>query len=115
VEIKKCAHGRVEQAFLPLCCFLSLSSSRRPSAKKFLGRTQEGGQIGRRELGGEGLFARLLPFPFRLRKGKAEGGLGGIPLFLCEIRPNRKFGRLKTAICGILKPKEWLLTQYHRV
>ena len=40
-----------------------------------------GGQKGR-GLGGslpagrQGIFARLLPFPFRLRKGKAEGGFG---------------------------------------
>ena len=26
---------------------------------------------------GEGIFARLLPFPFRLSKRKAEGGFGG--------------------------------------
>ena len=32
---------------------------------------------------GEGIFARLLPFPFRLSKRKAEGGLGGILLFSC--------------------------------
>ncbi len=36
-------------------------------------------QAGKKEGGwGEGIFTRLLPFPFRLRKGKAEGGgLGG--------------------------------------
>ena len=34
-------------------------------------------QAGKKEGGwGEGIFARLLPFPFRLSKGKAEGGLG---------------------------------------
>jgi len=34
-------------------------------------------QAGKKEGGwGEGIFARLLPFPFRLRKGKAEGGFG---------------------------------------
>ena len=37
-----------------------------PSAEKQKGK-KEGGW-------GEGIFARLLPFPFRLRKGKAEGG-----------------------------------------
>jgi len=32
-------------------------------------------QAGKKEGGwGEGIFARLLPFPFRLSKGKAEGG-----------------------------------------
>ena len=42
-------------------------------------------QAGKKERGwGEGIFARLLPFPFRLRKEKAEGG--GIPLFLFEIK-----------------------------
>jgi len=30
---------------------------------------------------GEGIFARLLPFPFRLRKEKAEGGFGGNSTF----------------------------------
>src|SRR3989338_4805372 len=30
---------------------------------------------------GEGIFARLLPFPFRLRKGKAEGRFGGNSAF----------------------------------
>ena len=35
-------------------------------------------QAGKKEGGwGEGIFARLLPFPFRLKKGKAEGGFGG--------------------------------------
>jgi hypothetical protein len=35
-------------------------------------------QAGKKEGGwGEGIFARLLPFPFRLRKEKAEGGFGG--------------------------------------
>ena len=35
-------------------------------------------QSGKKEGGwGEGIFARLLPFPFRLSKGKAEGGFGG--------------------------------------
>jgi len=30
---------------------------------------------------GEGIFARLLPFPFRLSKGKVEGGFGGNSTF----------------------------------
>ena len=35
-------------------------------------------QAGKKEGGwGEGIFACLLPFPFRLSKGKAEGGFGG--------------------------------------
>ena len=40
-------------------------------------------QAGKKEGGwGEGIFARLLPFPFRLSKGKAEGGFGGNSAFL---------------------------------
>ncbi|HAI74478.1 TPA: hypothetical protein DCL22_03805, partial [Candidatus Moranbacteria bacterium] len=39
-------------------------------------------QSGKKEGGwGEGIFARLLPFPFCLRKGKAEGGFGGNSAF----------------------------------
>ena len=39
-------------------------------------------QAGKKEGGwGEEIFARLLPFPFRLRKGKAEGGFGGNSAF----------------------------------
>ena len=39
-------------------------------------------QAGKKEGGwGEGIFARLLPFPFRLRREKAEGGLGGDSAF----------------------------------
>jgi hypothetical protein len=39
-------------------------------------------QAGKKEGGwGEGIFARPLPFPFRLRKGKAEGGFGGNSAF----------------------------------
>jgi len=59
-------------------------------------------QAGKKERGwGEGIFARLLPFPFRLRKEKAEGG--GIPLFLFEIKlwtappPARILGGQNTA------------------
>ena len=40
-------------------------------------------QAGKKEGGlGEGIFARLLPFPFRLSKRKAEGGFGGNSAFL---------------------------------
>ena len=46
-----------------------------PSAKKS-GEARK--QAGKKKWGwGEGIFARLLPFPFRLSKGKAEGGFGG--------------------------------------
>ncbi|PJC33011.1 hypothetical protein CO051_02195, partial [Candidatus Roizmanbacteria bacterium CG_4_9_14_0_2_um_filter_39_13] len=39
-------------------------------------------QAGKKEEGwGEGIFVRLLPFPFRLSKGKAEGGFGGNSAF----------------------------------
>ena len=39
-------------------------------------------QAGKKEGGwGEGIFARLLPFPFRLSKGKAVGGFGGNSAF----------------------------------
>ena len=39
-------------------------------------------QAGKKEGGWGGrIFARLLPFPFRLRKGKAEGGFGGNSAF----------------------------------
>ena len=39
-------------------------------------------QAGKKEGGwGEGIFARMLPYPFRLRKEKAEGGFGGNSAF----------------------------------
>ena len=39
-------------------------------------------QAGKKEGGwGEGIFASLLPFPFRLSQGKAEGGFGGNSVF----------------------------------
>ncbi len=47
--------------------------------KSFGGEAQAGGQKGRGW--GEGIFARLLPFPSRLSKGKAEGGFGGNSAF----------------------------------
>ena len=65
---------------------MKLAQPQIPSRRKVLGAKPK--QASKKEGGwGEGIFARLLPFPFRLRKGKAErGGLGGIPLFLCEIK-----------------------------
>ena len=52
-----------------------------PSRRKVLGAKPK--QAGKKEGGwGEGIFARLFPFPFRLRKGKAEGGFGGNSAFL---------------------------------
>ena len=59
----------------------SLLFSVPPSRRKVLGAKPK--QAGKKEGGwGEGIFARLLPFPFRLRKGKAEGGFGGNSAFL---------------------------------
>ena len=56
---------------------LSAEKSVRP---KVLGAKPK--QAGKKEGGwGEGIFARLLPFPFRLSKGKAEGGFGGNSAF----------------------------------
>ncbi len=64
-------HGWVGQALF-LFCFLS--------RRKVLGAKPK--QAGKKEGGwGEGIFARLLPFPFRLSKGKAEGGFGGNSAF----------------------------------
>ena len=67
---------------LLLLCYLSFRS-RRPSAKKFWGRSplqrRADNQRAKREGAGgsrRGGIARLLPFPFRLSKRKAEGGLG---------------------------------------
>jgi hypothetical protein len=58
----------------------SLLFSVPPSRRKVLGAKPK--QAGKKEGGwGEGIFARLLPFPFRLRKGKAEGGFGGNSAF----------------------------------
>ena len=58
----------------------SLLFSVPPSRRKVLGAKLK--QAGKKEGGwGEGIFARLLPFPFRLRKGKAEGGFGGNSAF----------------------------------
>ena len=60
--------------------FLGRSPSRRAKRKGVLGETPK--RAGKREGGwGEGIFARLLPFPFRLSKGKAEGGFGGNSAF----------------------------------
>ena len=56
---------------------LSAEKSVRP---KVLGAKPK--QAGKKEGGwGEGIFARLLPFPFRLSKRKAEGGFGGNSAF----------------------------------
>src|SRR3989344_5876663 len=68
------AHGRVGASETTLS-FLSA-----PPSEKSAGGFQ---QAGKKEGGwGEGIFARLLPFPFRLSKRKAEGGFGGNSAFL---------------------------------
>src|SRR3989344_3893624 len=68
------AHGRVGASATTLS-FLSA-----PPSEKSAGGFQ---QAGKKEGGwGEGIFARLLPFPFRLSKRKAEGGFGGNSAFL---------------------------------
>jgi len=51
-----------------------------PPPKKSAGGFQQAGKKGGGW--GEGIFARLLPFPFRLSKRKAEGGFGGNSAFL---------------------------------
>ena len=53
---------------------------------------------------GEGIFARLLPFPFRLSKRKAEGGFGGNSAFLL---PNQN--EASPATC----PNTWR-AEHHR-
>ena len=63
---------------IPLLSYLLFSVP--PSRRKVLGAKPK--QAGKKEGGwGEGIFARLLPFPFRLSKGKAEGGFGGNSAF----------------------------------
>src|SRR3989339_1425166 len=64
---------------IPLLSYFLISVP--PSRRKVLGAKPK--QAGKKEGGwGEGIFARLLPFPFRLSKGKAEGGFGGNSAFL---------------------------------
>src|SRR3989344_4393195 len=68
---------------------LSAEKSVRP---KVLGAKPK--QAGKKGGGwGEGIFARLLPFPFRLSKRKAEGGFGGNSAFLL---PNQNEARPAT-------------------
>src|SRR3990167_8467489 len=68
------AHGK-GGASATILSFLSA-----PPSEKSAGGFQ---QAGKKEGGwGEGIFARLLPFPFRLSKRKAEGGVGGNSAFL---------------------------------
>jgi len=56
-------------------------SAEKSVRKKVLGAKPK--QAGKKGGGwGEGIFARLLPFPFRLSKRKAEGGFGGNSAFL---------------------------------
>ncbi|OHA29560.1 MAG: hypothetical protein A3B08_02925 [Candidatus Taylorbacteria bacterium RIFCSPLOWO2_01_FULL_43_44] len=59
---------------------LPIAQFEAPPSEKSAGGFQ---QAGKKEGGwGEGIFARLLPFPFRLSKRKAEGGFGGNSAFL---------------------------------
>ena len=67
-------------AFTALLPFFSVYPVPPSVRRKVLGAKPK--QAGKKEGGwGEGIFARLLPFPFRLRKGKAEGGFGGNSAF----------------------------------
>ncbi len=59
---------------------MSLVNAEKSVRPKVLGAKPK--QAGKKEGGwGEGIFARLLPFPSRLSKGKAEGGVGGNSAF----------------------------------
>jgi len=72
------ANGLGGSRVIPLLSSLLFSVP--PSRPKVLGAKPK--QAGKKEGGwGEGIFARLLPFPFRLSKGKAEGGFGGNSAF----------------------------------
>src|SRR3989344_7773828 len=62
------AHGR-DGASATIYSFLSV-----PPPEKITGWFQQAGKKGGGW--GEGIFARLLPFPFRLSKRKEEGGFG---------------------------------------
>src|SRR3989344_2962550 len=68
------AHGK-GGASATILSFLSV-----PPSEKIAGGFQQAGKKGGGW--GEGIFARLLPFPFRLSKRKAEGGFGGNSAFL---------------------------------
>ncbi|MBU4455772.1 hypothetical protein KJ586_04650 [Patescibacteria group bacterium] len=61
-------------------CHYLLKPAEKSVRPKVLGAKPK--QAGKKEGGwGEGIFARLLPFPSRLSKGKAEGGFGGNSAF----------------------------------
>src|SRR3989344_8364984 len=79
-EFLKLFRARVGGAsVIPLLSSLLFSVP--PSRRKVLGAKPK--QAGKKEGGwGEGIFALLLPFPFRLSKRKAEGGFGGDSAFL---------------------------------
>ena len=79
------------------------NSSEKSARRKVLGAKPK--QAGKKEGGwGEGIFARLLPFPFRLSKGKAEGGFGGNSAF-----PLRNQIEASPATC----PNTWK-AEHHR-
>src|SRR3989344_5191255 len=61
---------------------MSLVNAAKSVRPKVLGRSPSR-RAKREGVGGEGIFARsCLPFPFRLSKRKAEGGVGGNSAFL---------------------------------
>src|SRR3989344_3750254 len=60
--------------------YLSAEKSVRP--KVLVAKPKQAGTKGGGWGGGEEVLARLLPFPFRLSKRKAEGGFGGNSAFL---------------------------------
>src|SRR3990167_6829838 len=60
--------------------FMHLATAEKSACRKVWGADPKRGD--KKEGGlGEGFFARLLPFPFRLSKRKAEGGFGGNSAF----------------------------------
>jgi len=80
-------------------------SAEKSVCRKVLGAKPK--QAGKKEGGwGEGIFARLLPFPFRLRKGKAEGGFGGNSAF-----PLRNQIEASPATC----PNTWRAEHYRKI
>jgi len=88
---------------IPLLSYLLFSVP--PSRRKVLGAKPK--QAGKKEGGlGEGIFARLLPFPFRLSKGKAEGGFGGNSAF-----PLRNQIEASPATC----PNTWRAERHRKI
>ncbi len=80
-DLKARAREGGASAFTAMLSFFSVYSVPPSVRRKVLGAKPK--QAGKKEGGwGEGIFARsCLPFLFRLRKGKAEGGFGGNSAF----------------------------------